>query len=235
MAGRLEGSVALITGAAGSIGVASAHALAAEGAQLVLSDRDETELVTLVGELGEQRACAVVADATDSEQVGASVQTALERFGALDVAFVNASVFGAVAPIVDYPEDVFQEVMAVNVYGAFLACKHALPALSDGGSLILGSSVAGLSTAAGICAYAASQHALVGLMRTAMHEAATRRIRVNTINAGPVRDGELLDQSIPLRRHATPEEIAATVVFLATFESAFITGATIAVDGGTSA
>jgi NAD(P)-dependent dehydrogenase (short-subunit alcohol dehydrogenase family) len=124
--------------------------------------------------------------------------------------------------------------------------------MRDGGSLIFNSSVVGLTSAAGIAAYATSKHAVVGLMRTAMHEGAARRIRVNSVHPGPVdnrfqhaievtvtgapedRAAELFEEGIPLSRHAAPDEIARTVLFLASDESSFMTGATVAVDGGMS-
>jgi NAD(P)-dependent dehydrogenase (short-subunit alcohol dehydrogenase family) len=252
MPGPLSERVALITGGAGSIGAASARALAGAGARIVLADRDEEALTAVAAELGEDSVAALAGDVTDSAFVAGTVDHAVERFGGLDIAFANAGVFGDVAPIVDYPEDVFDRVMAVNVKGAFLVCKHALRVMRDGGSLIINSSVVGLTSDAGICAYATSKHAVIGLMRTAMHEAASRGIRVNTIHPGPV-DNEfqhrievtatgqerdqaaaLFEQRIPLARHATPEEIAQTVLFLAGPGSAFMTGATIAVDGGLS-
>jgi NAD(P)-dependent dehydrogenase (short-subunit alcohol dehydrogenase family) len=252
MPGPLSQRVALITGGAGSIGAATARALVAAGARVVLADRDADGVAAVAAELGAEQASARAGDVTDSGFIRTTVAHAVERFGGLDIAFANAGVFGEVAPIADYPEDVFDRVMAVNVKGAFLVCKHALPVMREGGSLIINSSVVGLTSDAGIVAYATSKHAVIGLMRTAMHEAAPRGIRVNTIHPGPVdnefqhrievtatgesrdRAAALFEQRIPLARHATAAEIAQTVVFLAGPGSAFITGATIAVDGGLS-
>lgn len=252
MSGLLTGKVALITGAGGSIGAASARALVGEGASVLLTDLERQPLVELAQSLGEASCAYAVADTTVSADLREAVSSAVERFGGLDVAFVNAGVFGAVAPLVDYPEDTFDRVLAVNVKGAFLACKHALAAMRDGGSVIINSSVVGLTSEAGICAYATSKHALVGLMRTAAREVAERGIRVNTIHPGPVDNAfqhrievtatgapeeqaaAIFEQNIPLARHATPEEVAQTVAFLAGPYSGFITGATIAVDGGMS-
>jgi len=249
---RLLDKVAVITGAAGSIGAATARLMVAEGARVVVSDVDAGALDALADELGADRAVAVAADVTDGEEVRAVVAAATERFGGLDVAFANAGIFGAVAPVAGYPDDVFDRVMAVNVRGAFLMAKHALGVMRDGGSVILNSSVVGLTSDPGICAYATSKHALVGLMRTAAKEVAPRGIRVNTLHPGPVdnafqhsietvatgRDeaaaAAAFEAMIPLGRHARPEEIAAAVVFLASDESAFLTGATVPVDGGMS-
>ena len=115
------------------------------------------------------------------------MRIATERFGGLDVAFANAGVFGEATPIVDYPEAVFDHVMAVNVKGSFLVAKHALAVMRDGGSLIFNSSVVGLLSDAGIAGYATSKHAIVGLMRTAAREVADRGIRVNSLHPGPGR------------------------------------------------
>ncbi len=245
--GELEGKVALITGGAGSIGAATARLFAAEGARVVVSDLDEDRLRPVADEIG---GAYVVADAADSGQVRAAVALAVERFGGLDVAFANAGAFGVVSPIADYPEDVFDEVMRVNVRGPFLLLKHALPALRDGGAVVVNSSVVGLTSDAGIAAYATSKHAVVGLMRTAAKEAAPRGIRVNTVHPGPVDNAfqhaievtatgrpedeaaRIFEGMIPLGRHAAPEEVARAVLFLAT--GGFVTGATLAVDGGMS-
>lgn len=252
MTGRLHEKTAFITGAAGSIGAATARRFAAEGARMVLSDTDEDGLRALAAELGPQTCAAVPADVTDSAQVRAAVAVAVERFGGLDVAFANAGIFGEVAAIVDYPEEVFDRVMAVNVRGPFLVAKHALNVMRPGGSLILNSSVVGLTSDARISAYATSKHALVGLMRTAAKEVADRGIRVNTLHPGPVDNAfqhrietvatgeaqaaaaELFERMIPLGRHARPEEVAEAVLFLASDESRFITGAAIPLDGGLS-
>jgi len=249
---QLNDKIALITGGAGSIGAATARRFVAEGARVVVSDIDAAALDALVEELGEDAAAAAVADVTVSAQVRRAVALAVERFGGLDVAFANAGIFGAVADVADYPEDVFERVLAVNVRGPFHVANHALNALLPGGSLILNSSVVGLTSDAGICAYATSKHALVGLMRTAAKEAASRGIRVNSIHPGPVdnvfhhrietvatgepeaRAAAIFEAMIPLGRHATPAEVAALVLFLASDESAFMTGATIPLDGGMS-
>jgi NAD(P)-dependent dehydrogenase (short-subunit alcohol dehydrogenase family) len=247
---RLQDKVAVISGGAGSIGAATARVFAAEGARVVVADLDEAGLAAVVDELGSDRAALAVTDVTDSDQVRAAVTLAIERFGGLDIAFANAGVFGVNAPIVDYPEDVFDRVMAVNVRGSFLLAKHALAVMRDGGSMIFNSSVVGLISDATIAGYATSKHAIVGLMRTAVREVADRAIRVNSIHPGPVdnefqhrievsatgeeaaRAAELFEERIPLSRHASPAEIARTVLFLASDDSSFMTGATIKVDGG---
>jgi NAD(P)-dependent dehydrogenase (short-subunit alcohol dehydrogenase family) len=251
--GRLDDKIALITGAAGSIGAATARRFVAEGARVVLADLDGGVLAALAQELGgDARALGVATDVTDAAAVKAAVDTAVQRFGGLDIAFANAGIFGAVADIVDYPDDVFDRVLAVNVKGTFLLAKHALAAMRDGGSLIITSSVVGLTADPGIAAYATSKHAVIGLMRTAAKEVAPRGIRVNTLHPGPVDNAfqhtievtatgrdeagatDVFNAMIPLNRHATADEVAAAVLFLASDESRFLTGATIPLDGGMS-
>jgi NAD(P)-dependent dehydrogenase (short-subunit alcohol dehydrogenase family) len=249
---RLRDKVALISGGGGSIGAATARLFAAEGARVVLTDVDEAGLKAVVDEVGEDIAAHAVGDVTDSAQVRAAVALAVERFGGLDVVFANAGVFGVPAPIVDYPDDVFDRVIAVNVRGTFLTVKHALAAMRDGGSVVINSSTVGLTSEAGIAGYATSKHAVVGLMRTVAKEVAARGIRVNSIHPGPVdnafqhrievdatgqpedRAAAIFEEGIPLARHASPEEIARAVLFLAGDDSSFMTGATVAVDGGFS-
>jgi NAD(P)-dependent dehydrogenase (short-subunit alcohol dehydrogenase family) len=250
---RLPGKVALITGGAGSIGLATARAFVAEGASVMIVDLREDALSRAAGELGAaDRVAWTAVDVTSSEQVQAAVAATVRRFGRLDIAFANAGVFGVVAPVAEYPEDVFARVLAVNVIGSFLVAKHALAAMESGGSLIINSSVVGVTSDQGIAAYATSKHAVVGLMRTAAKEMAGRGIRVNSLHPGPTdndfqhtievdaigasreESARVFDQMIPLGRHAAPDEIARAVVFLAGDDSSFMTGHTLVVDGGLS-
>ena len=249
--GRLQGKAAIITGGEGSIGMATARAFAAEGARVSLIGLAADELRAGAESLGAS-ATWTVADVTDALAVKAAVRAAADRLGGLDVVVSNAGISGVVAPVADYPEDVFDQVLAVHVRGSFLVCKYALPYLRPGASIVLTSSVVGLTSDAGICAYATAKHALVGLMRTLAKETAPHGIRVNTIHPGPV-DNEfqhrievaatgadraaasrIFDGLIPLARHATPDEVGHAMLFLASDESSFVTGATLTVDGGMS-
>jgi NAD(P)-dependent dehydrogenase (short-subunit alcohol dehydrogenase family) len=249
---RLAGKVALITGGAGSIGMATARAFVAAGARVVIADLDQSALERAAAGLGGESAAWCMTDVTDPDQVSRAVNETIERYGRLDCAFANAGVFGVVSPVAEYPVDVFNRVMAVNVTGSFLVAKYALAAMEPGGSLIINSSVVGLTSDQGIAAYATSKHAVVGLMRTAAKEMAPKGIRVNTIHPGPTdntfqhrieveaigaseeESAKVFEQMIPLARHAEPDEIAHAVVFLASDESRFMTGHTLTVDGGLS-
>jgi NAD(P)-dependent dehydrogenase (short-subunit alcohol dehydrogenase family) len=248
---RLQGKAAIITGGEGSIGMATARALVAEGARVCLVGLVADELSAGAASLGDAARWAV-ADVTDPTAVKTAVAGAAEAFGRLDLVVSNAGISGVIAPVADYPEDVFDQVLAVHVRGSFLVCKYSLPYLESGASIVITSSVVGLTSDAGICAYATAKHALVGLMRTLAKETAPRGIRVNTIHPGPVdnefqhrieiaatgadrdRAASIFDELIPLARHAAPDEIARVMLFLASDESSFITGATLAVDGGMS-
>jgi len=255
--GRLARKTAIITGGEGSIGLATARALVAEGASVFLAGLSEPDLKSAAAELSDLRPAAEVAwsvtDVTVSAQVKAAVQAAVARFGRLDIVVANAGVTGTAAPIADYPEDDFDHVLAVHVRGAFLLCKHAVPHLDRGASIIITSSVVGLMAAPAIAGYSTAKHAQVGLMRTLAAELAPKGIRVNTIHPGPVDNAfqhrvevnatgldeqgaqGVFDGMIPLARHARPEEIARSMLFLASDDSSFMTGATLAVDGGMSA
>jgi NAD(P)-dependent dehydrogenase (short-subunit alcohol dehydrogenase family) len=231
--------------------MATARAFVAECARLCLVGLGEDELRAGACELGDA-AIWTLADVTSSVQVTSAVAQAAETFGRLDVVVSNAGISGVIAPVADYPEEVFDQVLAVHVRGSFLVCKHSLPYLEAGASVVITSSVVGLTSEAGICAYATAKHALVGLMRTLAKETAPRGIRVNTIHPGPVdnefqhrieiaatgadRDqaASIFERLIPLARHATPDEVARAMLFLASDESSFVTGATLTVDGGMS-
>jgi NAD(P)-dependent dehydrogenase (short-subunit alcohol dehydrogenase family) len=247
--GRLDDKVALITGGESGIGLATARLFVAEGAMVHLVGIDEEKLRAAADELGGSSA---VADVTDEAAVERAVAAGVERHGRFDVLFSNAGISGAVAPIVDYPSDVFARTIAVHILGAFHVIKHGAPHVPDGGSIVITSSVTGLIGPPGVSAYVAAKHGQVGLMRTAAKELAERRIRVNTLHPGPTSTpfqddiemratgesqqeaAKIFDGMIPLGRHATPEEVAHAVLYLASDESAMVTSHTLSIDGGMS-
>jgi NAD(P)-dependent dehydrogenase (short-subunit alcohol dehydrogenase family) len=169
MASQMQNKVCVITGGAGSIGAASAKLLCDEGAKVMLIDLHQAALQKTASDIGGEVAwCA--ADVTKSDQVKNAIAATVERFGKIDVLFSNAGNFGTVAAIADYPEDVFDSVLAVHVRGAFLCAKHAVPQMNDGGSIIITSSVAGVTGDPGVYGYITAKHAQVGLMRVLAKE-----------------------------------------------------------------
>jgi NAD(P)-dependent dehydrogenase (short-subunit alcohol dehydrogenase family) len=253
--GALDRKTCIITGGAGSLGLATAKLMLDEGARLMLVDRSEPALkrATDAFASSSDRVATHVADVSREDDVARFVAATVERFGPIDVLFSNAGNFGTVAPIESYPTEIFDAVYAVHVRGAFLAAKYAVPKMNDGGAIVITSSVAGTRGDPGVYAYITAKHAQIGLMRCLAKELAPRRIRVNTIHPGPIdnsfqhnvetglsqaigRDGAaFFNDQIPLGRHARPEEIARSVLYLASDSASFVTGAMLMVDGGMSA
>lgn len=257
---RLTGKVAVITGGAGGIGAATAQLFTDEGAKVLLVDRHEAALQRVVDTLGSAVASSVVADVTQPAEVQRYVQTALERYQGIDILLANAGIEGVVQPIPDYPIDVFDQVMAVNVRGVWLGLKYVIPAMRarGGGSIVITSSTAGIRGSLGLSAYTTSKHAVIGLMRTAALECAPWGIRVNTVNPAPIetrmmrsleemrttvteaavtveQTKETIAARIPLKRYGDPAEVGRLMLFLASDESSFCTGGVYMVDGGSSA
>ncbi|WP_113923573.1 SDR family NAD(P)-dependent oxidoreductase [Cognataquiflexum aquatile] len=247
---KLENKIAIITGGAGSIGMTTAKLFFEEGAKVLLVDLEEEPLKKAVKELGGKAVQYCVADVTKSADVKRYVDSAVKAFGKIDVFFNNAGIEGTVKPIIDYPEEMFDKVIAVNVRGVWLGNKYVLPHMNDGGSIIITSSVAGLLGSPNVSAYIISKHAGVGIMRATSVEAAPRKIRVNSVHPSPVDNRMMrsleegfspgkgaavkkqLELTIPLGRYAKPIEIAKLVLFLASDDSQFITGTTQVIDGG---
>jgi len=248
------GKTVVITGGAGGIGTAAARRFSAEGANLVLVDRDATHLAAVAGSLPGP-ATTVQADVSSEADVERYVATALAEFGGIDVFFNNAGVQARVRPLVEVPLDDFLRTFSVNVVGMFLGLKHVLPVMYErrAGSVINTSSTQGLEASQGTSVYDASKHAVTGLTKSAALEAAPFGVRVNSIHPGPVDTPMMVDMAemrspddpskayeringvIPLGRMAQPEDIVNLVAFLASDQASYITGAQYRVDGGAGA
>jgi 3-oxoacyl-[acyl-carrier protein] reductase len=248
---RLQGLVAAITGAGSGIGRATALEFAREGARVLIADvqRDAAEETTSqVRALGGQAEC-VQADVTRYEQVQAMVQTAVERFGRLDVLLNNAGVPQVFTPLEDTPDEVFDRIFAVNVKGVFYGCRAAIPQMQrQGGGVILNmASTAGIRPRPGLAAYNASKAAVITLTKTLALELAPHRIRVVSIcpvatdtpmlpafiGAQDEAEGrQKFIATIPWGRLNRPEDLARAAVFLASSDAEMVTGTALEVDGG---
>jgi NAD(P)-dependent dehydrogenase (short-subunit alcohol dehydrogenase family) len=248
---RVNDKVVLITGAARGIGAAAARLFAAEGARLMLVDLQEAPLAALSRELGDTAAHRAL-DVTDEPAMAGVVTEIVRRYGRIDAALLNAGISGAPHRIEEYPADLFDKVMAVNVRAVWLGLKYVMETMaSTGGSIVITASAAGIRATPNMSAYIASKHAAIGLMRAASVEGAARNIRVNSVNPATVdtpmvralasaRGGEdkvreVIARTIPLGREGTAEEVARMMLFLASDESSFCTGGVYMVDGGVSA
>lgn len=252
---RLQDKTAIVTGGSGGIGIAVAKAFAAESANVLLVDLDEQALRQAVTDIGSESVSYISADVTRPEQVEMYVGTAVSRYGGVDILINNAGIEGEVKPIPEYSIETFDKVIAVNVRGVWLGLKYVIPEMRrrGGGSIIITSSVAGIKGTAGISAYTASKHAVIGIMRTASLECAADNIRVNTVNPAPIEtrmirslEQQFVPESpeqarqerlrrIPLKRYGSPEEVAKLMLFLASDDGSYCTGGVYMVDGGVSA
>ena len=246
---RLKGKVAVITGGAGGIGRAAGVLFMSEGASVLLVDRPGSGVETAAREIGGAVA-AFATDVTDPSQVDAYTREAQDRFGGLDIALLNAGIVGAHTPLEEYPPETFAQVMAVNVSAVWLGLRAAIGPLRrrGGGSVIITSSIQGLSAIPYTSAYTTSKHAVVGMMKGAALELTKDKIRVNCIVPGmtdtrmmdgiheasgaPLEMAAAVRATIPMRRYARPEEIARLMLFLASEESSYCTGSTYVADGG---
>lgn len=244
-----DGKVVLITGGASGIGRVAAHTFADEGARVVVSDRmaDEgPETVRRVSEAGGQ-ATFVQAEVTNASDVSALLQAVERTCGRLDFALNNAGIDGSRARTADYPEEIWSEVVNVNLTGVFLCMKYEIPLmLRNGGGVIINmSSVAGVTGFPEHSAYTASKHGVIGLTKTAALEYAKQGIRVNALCPAYTRTPMVdrivqskpgleakLQSRVPIGRLGTPEEIAAAAVYLCMPSASFITGHSLVLDGG---
>ncbi|MGP9812767.1 SDR family NAD(P)-dependent oxidoreductase [Rhodopseudomonas sp. NSM] len=253
---RLDGRVALVTGAAGVIGRATIQLLAERGARIVAIDRDQNALDQAVAALpASAQPLALIADVTQEDQVAAYVRTAIERCGRIDVFYNNAGIEGDITPIVRTSLDAFRRVLDVNVVGVFLGMKHVLPVMlqQGSGSIVNTASIAGLIGSNDIVAYTASKHAVIGMTKTAALECTGTNVRVNCVCPGMI-DSRMLSaivagrnpgstpvpadkvvERIPARRLGTAAEVASVVAFLASDEASYVSGAAYTVDGGRTA
>ncbi len=248
--GRLEGKVAIVTGAAGGIGSAAAVRLGQEGALLVLTDANAQGVQHVADDLDERASVRVLPhDVTSEEQWQTVVASALDAHGRIAVLVNNAGVFLASALTETSLED-FKRVMDVNVNGVFLGMRAATPTMIEqrGGSVINLSSVAGLMGSPLLTAYAASKWAVRGMSKVAAKELAQFGVRVNSVHPGQIdtdmntrqqeKTPELIDKlirGIPMRRIGTPQEVASAIAYLASDDSTYVTGSEMVVDGGTTA
>lgn len=242
---RLEGKVAIITGAARGMGEAHARLFAQEGAKLILSDVLEQEGKLLADELGEN-VIFLKHDVTNQEQWEEVLKVAEEKFGPVTVLVNNAGITGAFANVAELDYQEYKKVMAINADGTFLGMKTVIPSMlkAGKGSIVNISSVSGLQVAPGSpnAAYVGSKFAVTGLTKMAALEYATRNIRVNSVHPGGVRTNIVPDISVfddpklleptPMGRFAEPVEISHLVLFLASDEASYLTAAEYKVDGG---
>ena len=240
--GRLKDKVAIVTGAGSGIGAATARRFHEEGAKVVLADISGEQEV-LAKELGDG-AFAVGTDVSSSDSVKAMIAAAVGEFGRLDVLHNNAGIDGEIHQVADMPEAAWDQVQAINLRGVFLGIHHAIPEMlkTGGGSIINTASMAATVAFPGMASYCAAKGGVVMLTKTAAAEYAAQGIRVNTISPGTIRTAitahlpqdminGIIDRN-PVGRIAEASEVASLAVFLASDESAFITGADHLIDGG---
>jgi NAD(P)-dependent dehydrogenase (short-subunit alcohol dehydrogenase family) len=252
-AGRLAGKRTIVTGAGSGIGRASAKKFAAEGASVLAIDRDGAAVEATVAEIVESRgeAIALAADIGAEADVVGFIARAVEAFGGLDAVYANAGISGGLVPLAEQTVELWQEVLRVNLIGAFLAIKHAAPHMvkQGAGSIICTASVAGLRANAGGNPYSASKAGVISLVQTAANSLYGTGVRVNAVCPGLIETGmtkmiferarergthEKIGQLNPLTRYGNPEEIATVAAFLASDEASYVNGQALAVDGGLS-
>src|SRR6201993_906481 len=243
---RLTGKVAVVTGGNSGIGLATAQRFREEGAKVAITGRDQKTLDTAVKTIGGD-VLAVRADVSKLSDLDKFYKAVSEKFGKIDIIFANAGI-AKFAPFADSGEALFDETFDVNVKGVYFTIQKALPLLNEGASIIINSSVASESGVAGASIYAATKAAVRSFARTLTTELVDRGIRVNVVSPGPIttpifnRNGlsqqeidevsRYLVSKVPMNRFGKPEEVADTVLFLASPESSYITGVDINVDGG---
>jgi len=243
-----DGKIALITGAAGVIGRATAAILAQRGASIAAVDRPGADFSALRQALpADTKLILIEADVSQEQDVRRYVETTCAELGGIDIFFNNAGIEGPTAPLVDYPVAEFRRVLEINVVGVFLGLQAVMPVMirQGAGSIINTSSIAGLKGSPAMAGYVASKHAVLGLTRGAAMEGAAQGVRVNSIHPGFIdsrmlndlaasRGGNTMDLAlrVPARRLGMPEEVARAVAFLAGEDSSYMNGGVLVIDGG---
>jgi NAD(P)-dependent dehydrogenase (short-subunit alcohol dehydrogenase family) len=251
--GRLEGKSVIITGAGSGIGRAASLLFSKEGARLIAVDRNENvketaEIVTKAGGTIE----AVMADAGSENDVKAFIDRAVSKYGKLDAIWANAGVSGGLVPIADQTVEQWQEILRINLIGAFLAVKHVMPHMikQGHGTIVCTASVAGLKSGASGHPYAASKAGVISLVQTTAYSLSGTGVRINAVCPGLIETGmtrpmfdrakergttDKIGQLNPLKRAGQPHEIAAMGLFLASDEASYVNGQAFPVDGGLTA
>jgi len=240
----LENKVAVVTGGNSGIGYAAAQELAQHGAKVAITGRNKAAVEKAVAELG---VTGIVSDQSKLDQIGQLAAEVKEKFGKVDVLFLNAGL-ASFAPVESATEEHFDAIMNSNVKGVYFTVQKFLPIINDGGSIIFNTSVNAVLGMPDSSVYSASKAAVLSLNRVLARELAPRKIRVNAVSPGPIETplygklglsqeqvngfGEILGQRILLNRFGKAEEIAHVVRFLASEDSSFITGTEITADGG---
>jgi NAD(P)-dependent dehydrogenase (short-subunit alcohol dehydrogenase family) len=245
---RFEGKTALITGGTTGIGFATAKLFINEGARVIVTGRAATTIKSAQAELGEN-AIVVRSDATSFSDMDALAALVKERFGKLDVLFVNAG-YGQWIPFEQVTEEVYDEMLNLNAKGPYFIVQKLVPLMPEGSSVVFTTSLANVKAVPALSAYGAAKAALRSMTRSLAGELSPRGIRVNAVNPGPIAATDILQkvgmpkdaadqvyiemaESVPMKRLGQPEEIAKAVAYLA-IDATYTTGAEIPVDGGWS-
>ncbi len=252
MAGSLDGKVVLVTGGGSGIGRATAQLIAKQGAKVMIADyiaEGAERTVKLIKDAGGEASC-IAADVSVTKQVEAMVAKTVETYGRLDCAFNNAGIEGKMLDTVAYPEEMFDRVIAINLKGVWLCMKYEIAQMlkQGGGSIVNTASAAGLVAVEQLSAYNASKHGVVGLTKTAALEFAQKNIRVNCVCPGLINTpmvARMIDTggmnekdfiaAEPVARMGKPEEIGEGVVWMLSDAASFVTGHSMAIDGGWTA
>lgn len=252
--GKFENKVVIITGAAGGIGKVTAKKLADEGAKLSLVDLNLEAVQQVITELGldDSRAIALQADVSKEEDVKAYVDATVEKFGRIDGFFNNAGIEGKTFNVEDYPTEIFEAVLNVNVKGAFLGLKYVVPVMKEQkyGSIVNTASGAGIIGSPGFVGYNSSKHAVIGMTKVVALETASYGVRVNAVAPGVINTRmmrqieentlpgqgekaiETFSSAVPMGRYGEPEEVANVVLFQLSDDASYVSQSIYTVDGG---